>query len=184
LFDDKSLSCEKLSKLLWFGYGITDTITYENFEIPCRPALSGGALYPCEIYLAIFNVNGVENGIYHYCSIDHSLELLKLGDFESRLAQLFMGQFYIANSSICIIITSILERITWKYGARGYRYLLMEVGHITQNFCLAAAAQGLATLPLGGFYDNPLARFIGVDPNCEPVQYGLAVGYKTERKDL
>jgi SagB-type dehydrogenase family enzyme len=177
-FAPRQIEIEKLSKILWFSYSITDRIIYEDFEIPVRPVPSGGALYPFELYLAIFNVEEVNKGVYHYCSVDHSLELLRSGDFRNKISQLFMGQRYIADSGLCVIISSVFERTTWKYGSRGYRYILFEAGHIAQNVCLVASSQNLGTLPLGGFYDNPLARFIGIDSESEPIQYGLAIGYE------
>lgn len=180
----KPIEIEKLSKILWFTYSITERIVYEDFEIPVRPVPSAGALYPYEIYPVIFNVTGIRKGLYHYSSIDHSLELLKRGDFTNKFPQLFMGQKYIANCGVCLIFSSVLERTTWKYGSRGYRYLLLEGGHIAQNACLAASSQKLAALPLGGFYDNPLARFLGLDSEFEPIQYGLAIGYELNQKNL
>ena len=43
--------------------------------------------------------------------------------------------------------------------------------------CLTATAENLGTFPLGGFYDNALASFIGIDPINEPVVYGLIIGH-------
>jgi SagB-type dehydrogenase family enzyme len=177
-FEDKTLSLKSFSKILYFGYGVTHVMDFENFEILGRACPSGGALYPYEIYPVVFNVDELEQGIYHYCPFDHSVELLKTGDFVNQIIQLFMQQYYIANSSACIVLSSVLERTTWKYGSRGYRYMLLEAGHLAQNMCLISTANGLGTLLLGGFYDDPLARLIGVDPILEPIMYGLAIGHK------
>lgn len=176
-FADKNMSIENLSKILWYGYGISEIMHFENFELLGRPAPSAGALYPLEIYPIVFKVEGLDSGIYHYSPVDHSLEFLKEGDFRHVVANLFMRQFYVANSSLCIVISGVLERTTWKYGDRGYRYLLLEAGHVSQNIFLTSIAEGLATLPLGGFFDNSLSRFIGIDSDLEPVIYGLAIGY-------
>ena len=177
-FISKPIDLESLSRILYLGYGITENLYFENSEIFCRPCPSGGGLYPYEIYPIVLNVDKLENGIYHYCPIDHSLEFLKKGNFITDLIRLFMHQEYINNSSICIVISCVLERSVWKYGSRGYRYALLEGGHIIQNMCLTATAENLGTLPLGGFYDNALANFIGIDPINEPVVYGLSIGHK------
>ena len=84
----KSLSLESLSKLLWFGYGIVKLSTSDSPEIAFRPAPSAGALYPCEIYPVVLNVDGLQNGIYHYCPLYHSLEFLRSGHFAIELAEL------------------------------------------------------------------------------------------------
>ena len=33
---------------------------------------------------------------------------------------------------------AVVERMTWRYGERGYRYLHLDAGHICQNLYLAA----------------------------------------------
>lgn len=87
-----------------------------------------------------------------------------------------MEQHYVINSGFFILLSGVLERTIWKYGSRGYRYALLEAGHLVQNMCLVATSEGIGSLPLGGFYDDDMAKLIGVDPVKEPVIYGLAVG--------
>jgi SagB-type dehydrogenase family enzyme len=81
------------------------------------------------------------------------------------------------NSSACIIMSGVLERIMWKYGSRGFRYLLIEAGHVVQNMIISSIAEDLSTLTLGGFYDNHLYDFLDIDPIHEPPLYSLFVGY-------
>jgi nitroreductase len=45
-----------------------------------------------------------------------------------------------------------------KYGARGGRFLLLEAGHVMQNLCLLSASLGLATVPLGGYFERAIAE--------------------------
>jgi len=58
----------------------------------------------------------------------------------------------------------------------GYGYGLLEAGHLIQNMYLVATSEGVGSLPLGRFYDDDMAKLIGVDPVKEPIIYGLAVG--------
>ncbi len=67
-------------------------------------------------------------------------------------------------------------RSRFKYGARAYRFTLLEAGHVGQSFLLAAAALGLATTPLGGFYDRRVDEFLGIDGIHEAALYLLPVG--------
>jgi nitroreductase len=48
--------------------------------------------------------------------------------------------------------------VTAKYSERGYRFLLLEAGHLMQNLCLLSASLGLATLPLGGCLERAIAH--------------------------
>ena len=68
-------------------------------------------------------------------------------------------------------------RSRFKYGARAYRFALMEAGHVGQNLLLAAAALGLDAVPLGGFYDRNVDAFLGVDGIYEASLYLVPVGY-------
>jgi SagB-type dehydrogenase family enzyme len=177
-FVRKPVSLNTLSKILYFGYGVIGTSYFEDFEFLSRPIPSAGALYPHEIYLFTFNIEGIQSGVYHYSPFDHSIELLKTGDFTDELITLFMNQHYLINSSACIVLSGVLDRIIWKYGARSYRYILFEAGHVVQNMCLVSTTEGLGTLPLGGFCDDGMAKLIGVDPISEPALYGLVIGHK------
>jgi SagB-type dehydrogenase family enzyme len=67
-------------------------------------------------------------------------------------------------------------RSRFKYGQRGYRFALLEAGHVVQNAVLAAAALGLAALPVGGFYDRRLDAVVGADGLDEASVYALTIG--------
>ena len=63
-----------------------------------------------------------------------------------------------------------------KYGERGYRFMLLEAGHIAQNALLAANALGLGACPFGGFIDDDLDRLLGIDGLDEVSLYLIGVG--------
>jgi nitroreductase len=48
------------------------------------------------------------------------------------------------------------------FGIRGYRYALLEVGYATGLAFLAAVGQGLAAYPAETFYDEAVARLLGL----------------------
>ena len=73
-------------------------------------------------------------------------------------------------SSHRVLIIGDGARTRAKYGARGLRFLLLEGGHLMQNLCLIAADAGLATVPLGGFFEQPLARALQL-PTTDEVLY-------------
>lgn len=177
-FNGKSISINTLSKILKLGYGILDLVRPQNIETFRRSSPSAGALYPFEIYPVVFNIEDLEKGIYHYSPVGHTLDLVKTGDFQSQLIRAFMNQYFLYKCNVCVILSSVLERTVWKYGSRGYRFVLLEAGHIIQNMILVSTSEGLGTLPLGGFYDNLVADLIDVDSVTEPVIYGLAIGHQ------
>ena len=74
-------------------------------------------------------------------------------------------------------MTAVFQRTQMKYAERGYRYVLLEAGHIGQNICLVANAVGLASCPIVGTYDAALERLIDIDGVTESVVYALGLGY-------
>jgi SagB-type dehydrogenase family enzyme len=172
-FKDRILSLTHLSQLLWAGQGITDPIERK------RAAPSGGALYPLDIYVLI-GENGVEKieaGVYHYLPKEHSISLISKGDLRKEMASASLGQRWMAKTPVIFLITAEYRRITGKYGERGIRYALIEVGHVGQNLFLQAEALGMGAGIVGAFNDLEVSRVVGLPPKHEPLLI-MPVGYK------
>ncbi|MCL4458494.1 MAG: SagB/ThcOx family dehydrogenase [Chloroflexi bacterium] len=162
-YSRRELSLEEISQLLWVAQGITDR------REGLRAAPSAGALYPVELYAVL------SQGIYHYSPRDHSLKMVKPGDWREQLSAAALGQRYIWEAPLNMIITVIYERTAAKYGARAERYVILEAGHIAQNVHLQAVALALASVPIAAFYDQKVQLAIGCPPNHQPL-YIIPVG--------
>jgi SagB-type dehydrogenase family enzyme len=79
-------------------------------------------------------------------------------------------------SAAVAMISAVFWRSRFKYGARAYRFALLEAGHVAQNFLLAATALALAACPVGGFFDRRVDAFLGIDGLYEASLYLLPVG--------
>jgi SagB-type dehydrogenase family enzyme len=178
-FKGDELGFDDISTLLQIGFGKQGSYLMENQESFQRPAPSAGGLYPIEIYLITLRIESIPNGIYHYCIEPSMLEQIRQVQIpDSLLATIFMNQYYIAGASAIIVATSSFNRTMWKYGDRGYRYILLEVGHIFQNLNLICTALDLGSLNMGGFFDEDLSRLLNIDINNEAPLYAMAVGHK------
>jgi SagB-type dehydrogenase family enzyme len=177
-YAQEALSLDHLAKLLEFGCGVT-----QQQSVPRRAAPSPGALYAVEAYPFVFNVAGLARGLYHYAPLDHVLELV--APFEDdRLAQSFMPKdFYAEHPPLVIAFTVVFGRVQAKYLERGYRFALLEAGHIVQNMLLAATAMDLAAAPIGGFWDEPFNAALGLDPTEEAVVYAAIFGRRAVSVD-
>jgi SagB-type dehydrogenase family enzyme len=183
-FTRSPFSLRNLALLINYSYGITKVSDSDHLRIALRPIPSAGGLYPTELYILALNVGGLQKGVYHYYAPDHSLTPLRLSKHNyshEDLAKLFVEPNDFANASLCIILTSVLERTTWKYKSRGYGFALLEAGHLMQNICLISASKGIGVVPLGGFYDDTVADLLGVNPRTEPVLYAAALGNARKR---
>ena len=75
-----------------------------------------------------------------------------------------------------LFVTAEFARSTFKYGERGYRFVLLEAGHLAQNVNLAAAGLGLGCLDVGGYYDRQVDEWLGLDGVTHSTVYLLALG--------
>ncbi len=164
-YSKKSLTLSEMSQLLWAAQGITGKI-YGTF---LRTAPSAGALYPFEIYIFVNNVDDLKNGIYHFSLREHSIVLIKEGDFRDKLLRASLEQEMVRDAAAVFVLSAIFDRTRSKYGERGYRYVYMEAGHISQNIYLQATSLGLGTVVVGAFADDKINELIGIDGRKEAV---------------
>ena len=141
-----------------------------------RAVPSGGALYPLELYAAVLRVGELEPGLYHFDPLSPGLEVIRLGLLAEELAALSTYPEIVCSCPVLVFVAAIFGRTRFKYGLRGYRFALLEAGHVAQNIVLAATALGLAALPLGAFYDRRTDAFLGLDGVNESTLYGIALG--------
>ena len=164
------LTLEEVSQLLWAAQGVTS-------EWGGRTAPSAGALYPLEIYLAVGKVDNLAPGVYKYRPERHELVQIKPDDVRNELAGAALGQAWIKEGAIDIIIAAVYDRTTRKYGDRGVRYVHMEAGHAAQNIYLQAAALDLSVVTVGAFYDDQVKGITGMLEDEIPL-YVIPVGRK------
>ncbi|HEC78494.1 MAG TPA: SagB/ThcOx family dehydrogenase [candidate division WOR-3 bacterium] len=178
-FSGKPITIEETAKLLYFSYGINAKV-----PIPKDPTViqflrvtpSAGALYPLELYINIFLSQDIKPGLYHYNVLHHALEELKLGDFRDSISNACMIQQMIKGANAVLFITGIFKRTTFKYHERGYRFVLMESGHVAQNLSLICEAISLGSVLIGGFHDDEINSFLEVDGVNEAVLYPIVIG--------
>ncbi len=155
------ISLEELSFLLWCTQGVEE-ITSRPATL--RPVPSAGARHAFETLLLVNRVAGLEPGLYRFIATTHQLGPLQTApDPTGRLTAACRRQQMVPASAVTFIWVAVLARMRWRYGERGYRYLLLDAGHVCQNLYLAAEAIGGHACALGGFDDEALNRELGLD---------------------
>jgi SagB-type dehydrogenase family enzyme len=172
-FGSGAITAASLSALLHASYGIT-----QSGPKPLRSVPSGGALYPLELYVVPAAVEGLEAGLYHFDPLLADLEVVELGLDLTPLLDAMVYREPVAQAQLVVLVTAMFWRTRFKYALRGYRFALLEAGHVAQNLLLCATALDLAAVALGGFYDRQLAAFLGVDGVEEAPLYAICVGRK------
>ena len=154
-----TLGMEDLSSLLFAAYGINRRNDGTNFPRPFRTVPSGGALYPLEIYVHTTRLTDGPCGLLHYDPEQHTIRQVD-ADRTDALAAALVEPDNVRNATALFIITALFDRSVFKYGNRGYRFILLEAGHVAQNLNLMAASLGRPMLNIGGFRDREVDRVL------------------------
>ena len=178
-FAQSPLDLERVGRLLHACYGVRAYRRLDGKDFGERPVPSGGGLYPLELYVVTEQVTGLDDGLYHYDPRDHELEQLRQGALLSTLADMTVGQDMLKTANIVAIITAVMHRSMHKYRQRGYRFALMEAGHLGQNFYLVAPALRLGAVTIGGFFDDEVTDLLQ-SPEGETPLYLICIGQPTE----
>jgi len=177
-FLPQAIEFNQLAALLDAGYGITGMRAWpDGRSVFSRTVPSAGGLYPLELYVVCERVAGIGGGIHHFNARERWLEPLPQPASLAAMMADLMDQRYLQNASAIIFLTAVLHRTLRKYGSRGYRYVLMESGHVAQIICMRATELGLATLCIGGFSDNAINKMLKLDGRSEAAIYAIAVGH-------
>lgn len=175
-YSENALTLDELSYLLWCTQGVKDYIpnaaTFRN--VP-----SAGARHALETYLLINNVDGLNPGLYRFLAVEHKLlELDTETGLSDKITDACLGQSFIKNSAVTFIWTAVIERMTWRYGGRGYRYLFLDAGHVCQNLYLSAESVDCGVCAVAAFLDEELNFLLGIDGKDHFSIYVAAVGKK------
>jgi SagB-type dehydrogenase family enzyme len=174
-YSEEKLTLPELSFLLWCCQGVQE----KSAKHTMRTAPSAGARHAFETYVLTNHVEGLQAGLYRYLALSNALVPVDLSDdITERLTAACLNQGMVRDSAAAFFFTAVLERMFFRYGERGYRYLHLDAGHACQNLCLASEAIGSGTCAIGAFDDETLNEELGLDGEERFVVYGAAVGKK------
>jgi len=178
-YEEEPITKDGLSTLLKYSCG---EIAHADGSVH-RAQASGGGRFPIEVYPIVFRgTSDLPSGLYHYNVREHALDVLWERTFTKEdIAELFTYP-WVQNAPLTLVMTAVLSRTKMKYKERGYRYILLEAGHIGQNLYLTSAALELECCALGGTHDENLERLIDIDGVTESVVYGFSFGKRTKNK--
>ena len=119
-----------IGALLQLSLGLTAWKSYGPDRWALRANPSSGNLHPTEAYLLLGGVKGLADGLYHYRSENHALEL--------RASHATTG----GSPRLAVLLTSVMWREAWKYGERAFRYCQLDLGHVLAAVSYAATLLG------------------------------------------
>ncbi len=176
------LDLGELATLLRYAGSITaqaetDLLDGGSVDIAQRTVPSAGGLYPAAIWLASLRISDLPRGIYRYLPKPDCLEAVEAAAAPEDLLGTFEGQgIDLDRAGVLLMLVGQPWRSMRKYGPRGMRFLLHEVGGISQNLHLAAGGLRLASTDFSGFYDDEANAMLGIDGLYQALLHTVVVG--------
>ncbi len=173
-FSGKPIPKDVLSQLLLYACG---ALGREVGGVPTRSYASGGGLFPIEIYPIVLSGDAdIPSGLYHYNVREHAFDVLSQKVFtKDEIGRMFVYD-WVQDASVALVMTAVFARNQVKYGERGYRYILVETGHIGQNVYLTAEALGLRCCAMAGVHDVQVERLLNIDGVSESTVHSVILG--------
>lgn len=177
---DNQMSFADCCKFIQFSVGQSHVNSY-GWSFRTYP--SGGSRYPVDLYIIPQRVEGLKDlQVYRLDIATNRLyDMNRQVDRETLKASTGASKHEYQEYQDCnmyIFLTSSFQKSTCKYGLLGYRLTWLEAGHIGQNLSLVAEAMGFASVPLGGYYEELVNRFLGADVLGETTLYYYLIGEK------
>jgi len=148
-----ALGLLQIGLLLQLSLGLSAWKSQGTSRWPLRCNPSSGNLHPTEGYLICPRLDGLDAGLYHYCSRDHLLE--------QRASVDSPGWSRALGDNLVIGLSAVHWREAWKYGERAYRYCMHDAGHALGALSIAAAGLGWQTRLLDDIGTEGLAALLG-----------------------
>lgn len=149
--DDSPISVEALGEFLFRCARVRRVSQHDGIEYVDRIAPAGGSFGELELYPAVWNVDGLEPGLYHYDAHEHQLDQVRVGSGSVRriitLARKSTGMT--GHPQAVLVVSARFGRIMWKYEDMAYALILKHVGVLYQTMYLVATAMGLAPCAIG-----------------------------------
>jgi SagB-type dehydrogenase family enzyme len=154
------LTKASVSQLLYDSLSVEVWKQAGEVKWPLRVNPSCGNLHPTEAYVICPPLAGVGDSpfIAHYHSKIHAMEIRAQvpADLWKDLTKGFPP------GTMFVCFSSIYWREAWKYGARGYRYCEIDIGHAIGAVTMAGAAMGWDSMLLDGWGNDDLDHLLGL----------------------
>lgn len=109
------------------------------------------------------------------------LIVVKKKEIKRQLAEAALGEAFVADVPLDIVVCANLERSSRRYGKRGSElYAIQDTAAAAQNILLMAHALGYATCWVGAFNEKMVSNIIGAPKNVRPLAI-IPVGKPAEK---
>ncbi len=107
------------------------------------------------------------------------LIIIKDRGMREMLSQAALGQRFVAEAPICIVVCANAARSSSRYGKRGELYAVQDAAASAMSMMLMAQDLGLGTCWVGAFNEAAVSQLLNIPPGVRPVAL-LPIGYPDE----
>lgn len=87
-----------------------------------------------------------------------------------KLAMAALGQIWMTEAPVIIVVCANIPRTSWRYGERGRTlYVIQDTAAAIQNMLLTAHALGYGTCWVGAFDEEAVREILGIPDEVRPV---------------
>jgi SagB-type dehydrogenase family enzyme len=172
-YEDKNLSFEELSYLLW------ETSRVENYRENAvfRTIPTAGATNSMETYVFVNSVEKIESGIYLYLQDKHKLALVKQDDkLKDLVNDALLKQ--LRGAQVVFFFTCIPYRTEYKYDFCAHKMIAIEAGHACQNLSLCSEIINSGACAICAYDQEKIDSVLGIDGEEHFTMYCATVGKK------
>ncbi len=139
---------------------------------------SAGATYSLEIFCLLNNYSGdLNRTVCYYNSDNHSLSVVAAAPAWEDYSGLINIDLAGTAPPVLFVFALLPKRATIKYGERGGRFALIEVGQAAQNLALRLVQEKMIGVEIGGLLDNRMRDLIGLGKTSAAICLGFACGH-------
>ena len=158
---------QRLSRFLYYSYGITGVIPTADEPHYLRSSPSAGGLYPAELYLISRGTPLLKAGLYNYQAQSHSLMHFWDNEVWTALQSSCFWHPALEATQLALVITGVFERSAWRYQDRAYRRIFLDSGHLLGNLELAGSINDFRPHTISGFCDQAMNDLLYLDDQLE-----------------
>jgi SagB-type dehydrogenase family enzyme len=114
-------------------------------------------------------------GLLHFHPGEGAARRLRTEDARAALARAAAAP-ELAEAAAVLVLTGIVSRTAWKYGARGWRHVFWDAGAMLANLLALGEEGGIGPRLLTAFMDAEVSEVLGIEPPREAPVALLAAG--------
>ncbi len=149
--------------------GVTGVVEVDGVSHLLRAAASVGNGHAIEAYIVCGNLlTDLPAGVHHVDPTRRRLTMVRAGDHRAWLAAAAADPG-VGPAAATIVFTAVAWRQVWRYGERGARHVLWDLGAVLANLVAHGVAHGTpAGLDLA-FDDHAVTDLLGIDEDEVPL---------------